>query len=418
MAKRKSTAQKQAEKFIRKNKKLIITVIAVLLAILFAVGVVIYIVNPDFYKNLFGNKDPNINIPAGTYEDIQSADLSIHFLELGNKYTGDCTLIKVGDTEVLIDAGSRKGSAPYLKNYIDDFCTDGVLEYVIATHAHQDHIAAFVGSDGKGLLYQYEVGTLIQFARSEATSGIYQEYCTAVDYIENKGTKVYTALECFKEQNGAKKQYYLDAENTVSMNILYNYYYENDASTENDYSVCMLLSQELGEKDNHYLFTGDLEEDGEEKLVDYYQKSGNPLPKVRLFKGGHHGSYTANTDALLNAIEPDHVAICCCVGTPEYTKEEGNTHNFPAQEAIDRISKHTDSIYCTTLIIDYDKGQFASMNGNIIFYYLKEDDNPDGENAGEGGENSSGQEEDGLKLYCTNNNTKLKDSDWYKQNRG
>jgi beta-lactamase superfamily II metal-dependent hydrolase len=79
-------------------------------------------------------------------EQIVSGDLSIHFLELGNKYTGDCTLIKAGDTEVLIDAGSRKGSASTIANYIDEYCTDGVLEYVIATHAHQDHIAGFVGT--------------------------------------------------------------------------------------------------------------------------------------------------------------------------------------------------------------------------------------------------------------------------------
>ena len=37
---------------------------------------------------------------AETVMQIQDRDLSIHFLELGNEYTGDCTLIKTGDTEV------------------------------------------------------------------------------------------------------------------------------------------------------------------------------------------------------------------------------------------------------------------------------------------------------------------------------
>ena len=32
-------------------------------------------------------------------EVIVNDEMSVHFLELGNKYTGDCTLIKVGDTE-------------------------------------------------------------------------------------------------------------------------------------------------------------------------------------------------------------------------------------------------------------------------------------------------------------------------------
>ena len=40
-----------------------------------------------------------------------SGDLSIHFMELGNNYTGDAVYIKAGDTDILIDAGSRTNSA-------------------------------------------------------------------------------------------------------------------------------------------------------------------------------------------------------------------------------------------------------------------------------------------------------------------
>lgn len=65
--------------------------------------------------------------PGG--ETIVTDDLQIHFLELGNKYTGDCTLIKVGDTEILVDAGSRQSSAKTITEYVSRYCTDGVLEY-------------------------------------------------------------------------------------------------------------------------------------------------------------------------------------------------------------------------------------------------------------------------------------------------
>ena len=111
----------------------------------------------------------------GNKEDIAEAELSIHFIELGNKYTGDCTLIKVGDTEVLIDAGSRQNSAPAIKEYVDEYCTDGKLEYVIATHADQDHIAGLVGNKSggeyNGILYSYDIGTIIKFDRSNKSSG-------------------------------------------------------------------------------------------------------------------------------------------------------------------------------------------------------------------------------------------------------
>ena len=338
---------------------------------------------------------PSDGKPAeGSKEEINEAKLSIHFLELGNKYTGDCTLIKCGDTEILIDAGSRKNSAATIKSYVDKYCTDGVLEYVIATHAHQDHIAGFVGNSDKsvkngrtGILYQYQIGTFIQFSGHNTTTQIYDEYLTAVAFAENQGTTVYTAKQCWYETDGAKKQYFLDDEKTVSMNILYNYYYDNKTSDENDYSVCMLLSNVENNKTYNYLFTGDLEEKGEEYLV-----RNNTLPEVELFKGGHHGSYTASTEALLSVIKPKNIAICCCCGTTEYTSNPENT--FPAQASLDRMAKYTENIYCTTLILDYKAGEYASMNGNIVFYY-----------------------NDRLKLYCTNNNTVLKDTEWFKANR-
>ncbi|MDR0455314.1 MAG: MBG domain-containing protein, partial [Treponema sp.] len=36
---------------------------------------------------------------------LNHGDLSIHFLELGNKYTGDCVYVNYGDIDILIDAG-------------------------------------------------------------------------------------------------------------------------------------------------------------------------------------------------------------------------------------------------------------------------------------------------------------------------
>lgn len=336
---------------------------------------------------------------SGNSEDITSADLSIHFLELGNKYTGDCTLIKVGDTEVLIDAGSRQNSATTIKEYVDQYCTDGVLEYVIATHAHQDHIAGFVGNSSgstrTGILYQYEVDTLIQFARTDATSNIYENYCTAVDYVEENGTTVYTADQCVAEEDGAQRVYPLNEDGSIYMTVLDNYYYYTSAKStdggENNYSVCLLLTQELeGGEQYNYLFTGDLEEEGEEYLVEL-----NDLPEVELFKGGHHGSYTASSDALLSVIKPKNVAVCCCCGTTEYTTN--SDHTFPAQEFITRISKYTENVYCTTLIVDYSAGEYTSMNGNIVFY-------------------CSG-EEGVLHLWCSNNDTKLKDTEWFAENR-
>ncbi|MDE6868665.1 MAG: MBL fold metallo-hydrolase, partial [Clostridia bacterium] len=140
---------------------------------------------------------------TGSLEDIDEADFSIHFLELGNKYAGDSLLIKCGDTEVLIDAGSRQSSAATIKQYIDNYCSDGVLEYVIATHADQDHISGFVGLAGNprtGILYQYKIGTIITFDNvkpDNENASLYKSFHDAVAYPQRHGPNDNTPSQCY-----------------------------------------------------------------------------------------------------------------------------------------------------------------------------------------------------------------------------
>ena len=308
---------------------------------------------------------------------IGDSDFSIHFLELGNEFTGDCTYIKVGDVDILIDAGSRKNSAQTIINYIDQFCNDNTLEYVIATHAHQDHIAGFIGLSGQeGIFDHYKTEIIIDYPRTNATSKIKQEYESKRDAEK---ANHYTALECWNNKNGAKREYQISED--VKMSILYQRYYEEKSSDENNYFVCLLFTY----KETNYLFTGDLEKEGEESLVEK-----NKLPKCNLFKGGHHGSPTSNTTKLLEVIKPDIVCVCCCCGSDEYTSNIINM--FPSQQFVNNISKFTDAIYVTTIVSD---SGFTSLNGNIIVYF----------------------KEDKLTLRCTNNNKKFKDVEWFKKNR-
>lgn len=359
------------------------------------------------------NKDPsgggNTNgaydatIGAGNLSDVSSADLSIHFIAPKVKASGDCTLIKVGNTEVLIDAGPTQGNAEAIKDYLATYCTDNVLEYVIVTHGDSDHISGMVGtsSGGKynGILYNYQIGTIVQFDKtnqslttSSGGQSLYGKYVTAVEYAKEHGAAVYTGLQCWNETDGAHKSYALSE--TVTMNILYNYYYENKSSDENNYSVCMLLSQKINDtKTNHYLFTGDLEEKGEEYLVQY-----NELPEVELYKAGHHGSKTSSTNELLRVIKPKCVVVCCCAGYNQYHAAAENV--FPTQAFVDRIGPYTDAVYVTIQWDETNNG-YKPMNGNIILY------------CGKRAEDNVWS----LKLYCSNNSVKLKDTEWFKANR-
>ncbi|MGN0823319.1 MAG: hypothetical protein ACI4NG_06065, partial [Candidatus Gallimonas sp.] len=105
MAKKKSTNGKRvaraAVKEIKKGNKAVIALVAFLLVAAIAVGAY-------WYFCVYRKRDLTDTPDGGL---IETGELSIHFMELGNKYAGDSTLIKIGDTEILVDAGSRKSSA-------------------------------------------------------------------------------------------------------------------------------------------------------------------------------------------------------------------------------------------------------------------------------------------------------------------
>ncbi|MDD6250420.1 MAG: MBL fold metallo-hydrolase [Bacillales bacterium] len=323
-----------------------------------------------------------------TVEMIKSKDLSIHFMELGNKYTGDSTLIKVGDVEVLVDCGSKTSSIETIYNYTSQYI-EGDLDYIIVTHAHEDHYAGFSTSKYEDSLFgKYNVGsgtTIIDFAQittNKASNKMYKYYQSNLNSATNggEGAKHYNVLEALSAyENGT-----ISLSEDVSLKFLDQEYYHSKSSTENDHSVCFLLSQE---NKHHYLFTGDLEEKGEISLV-----AKNPdLPVVDLYKAGHHGSKTSSSKTLLEKIQPKMCAVCCCAGSSEYTKN--NDNQFPTQQFIDNIAPYTDKIFVTTICKDYDKGLFESLNGNIIVSCSKEDE--------------------GINVNCSNNMTLLKDTEWF-----
>jgi competence protein ComEC len=322
--------------------------------------------------------DPDVLVEPKT-------DLSVHFLQLGNKYTGDCVYINYGEIDIIIDAGSRQSSATTIKAYIDNHIQDNKLEYVIVTHGHQDHIAGFTGSNG--IFASYEIGTIIDFPKTDSTTVIYGNYVSARTAAIAKGAVHYNALQCFRNQDGAQREY--DLGDGVKLEILYNYYYENNASSENDYSVCFRILQD----GKQYIFTGDLEKAGEDRLVSYYVSNFGGLGHAVLYKGGHHGSQTSANVNLMAAISPEYVCVCTCAGSSEYGANPENV--FPSQVFINRIAPYTDKVYVTTYVPNYENNVVQSMNGNIVFSVS-----------------------DGVAgIQGSNNNLKLKETEWFINNR-
>ena len=378
---------KKTAKRIRKNKTMLKVIVAFLLIIAISIAI-IYFAFPDTYRKyrdlLFGkNVAPDYSAAVGQVT-LQEGDLSVHYLQLGNKNCGDSVLIKNGDIEVLIDAGSKSDSIETISAYIDTYCSDGVLEYVIVTHAHEDHIACLGGTanaEYRTIFDRYVVETIIDFPLTNSTSQLYNRYVAERDAEVAQGAKHYTALQCWNNEGGAKRNY--DLGDGVSLNILYNYYYEHTTSNENDYSVCCMIT----DGDKNFLFTGDLEKKGEEYLVQY-----NNLPQVTAFKAGHHGSETASNDVLIDVIKPQIVCITTVMGTLEYSKDIAKI--FPAKRVCRSFEKYTNNIYVTSMY-DSATDTYGMYNGNIVLV----------SNA------------DGVKVVCSNHSKKLNESPWYQANR-
>jgi len=357
----------------KKRFSLTLTAVLCILCLLLGVALGAFFAAWQSAKGFTSDQAPTVVVTEG--------DFQVHFLELGNKYTGDCTYIKSGDIDILIDAGSRTSSAAVIAEYLGEHVTDGTLEYVIVTHAHQDHYAGFTVENGS-IFDRFECEVIIDFAKTNQTktsTNMYGKYIAERDAEIAAGAKHYTAAEAVAQFEGK-----FELAEGLTMTVLDSYYYYNNTSDENDYSVCTLFT--YGER--HYLFTGDLEEEGEEKLVEM-----NDLPEVSLYKAGHHGSKTSSTTALLSVIKPEIVCVCCCCGSSEYTSV--NENQFPTQDVVDRIAPYTDKVYVTTLCVDYAANSFTSMNGNITVITDKY----------------------GVRVECSNDNRVLKEWDWFKENR-
>ena len=426
----KRKAYNTAKKVAKKNPTLVIVLI--LLIILIVGGAFAYLyfsgnLNKILNKGTNDNTTTSItttttNNPIqtedGINENIIYDNLQIHFLELGNEYAGDSVYIKAGEKDILIDAGSRANSASTIIDYVKQYCTDGKLEYVIATHAHQDHIAGFAGeaktatnykgetTTRNGVLYYFDVENLIDFAYQgevkktdiekgvlatdnknavsssyNTSTSVYGKYLLSREYAISNGTNHKTAKELWDNNSIS----FTLAEG-ITMNILYNYFYFNPSNDENNYSVCTMLNY----NNHHFIFTGDLEEEGENKLAEYYDSSTSlkTLPHCDLFKGGHHGSPTSSNDCLLSKITPSICCVCCCAGATEYTPN--NDNQFPSQEFINRIAKYTSRVYVTTMF-NVETLKNESLNGNIIVSF-------NGTNLG---------------VKASNNLIRLKDTEWF-----
>ena len=198
--------------------------------------------------------------------------LQIHYIDVGQ---ADAALILCDGEAMLIDGGNKSDSS-LLYSYLRDHDITH-LQYVVGTHAHEDHIGGLSGA------LHYATADTVLCPVTEFDSEAFRDFTKTV---AGQGLSV-TVPE-------AGDSFSLGA---ATMTILHC-----DPDNENPNNTGIVLRVDYGE--TSFLFTGDAEREVEERMLD----SGRNV-SATVLKVGHHGSETSTSYRFLYEVQPQYAVI-------------------------------------------------------------------------------------------------------------
>ena len=256
-------------------------------------------------------------------ENVDEVDLNNDKLNIIFFYVGqaDCTLIKLNDDVILIDAGNNNDG----KNVVSFLQEKGItqIDYLIGTHADEDHIG---GIDD--IINSMDIGTFL------------------IPTIGENGTDYKNAVETAKDKNIQIKHptrgdiFYFENAQFEVMSAM-----EEEGTSDNNSSLVI----EFTYNNTTYLFMGDAETEVENS------RSWN---KVNVLKVGHHGSNSSSSTKFLEQVKPEYSII-------EVGKN--NSYNLPSDKAIRRLEESGTQVLRTDKANGKEVGSFwLTSDGNTI----------------------------------------------------
>jgi competence protein ComEC len=233
---------------------------------------------------------------------------------------GDSCLIETpkGKT-ILIDAGKSDRKNPALnmgKKIIGpSLISKGInkLDMVIITHYDNDHVGGL-----PFIIDNFSVSTLIDNGRFHINKYKFP------DKFEKKLKSKNISIKQSKTGTmDIEKDIFLDFFSIFSKK-------ETNSMSENNASVIFKLKF----KSFTALFTGDLEETGEKKLVKQFKSN----LQSDIYKCGHHGSKTSSSSNLLNAVRPRLSII---------SAGQKNRYGHPSKSVLDTLKTFNSLIIST-----------------------------------------------------------------------
>jgi len=233
--------------------------------------------------------------------------LKIHFVDVGQ---GDCCFIETpGNKTILIDGGgSELGSYDVGKNTLLPYILDRgytKIDYIFISHFDTDHVQGLLT-----ILKELQVENVIIAKQKEES----QNYKKFIEIVNSGKLKV----DIVKKGDRVKIEddLYFDIIWPNTQNLI------NENALNNNSMMCKLIY-----KDFSMVFTGDIEEIAEKKILQEYKNNLRMLNST-ILKIAHHGSKTSSMQEFLEAVKPKIVLIG--VG-------ENNKFGHPNKEVLERL---------------------------------------------------------------------------------
>ena len=316
-----------AKKLHKKNPKLLIAIVAIVVTAAIIVGA-LYLVKPEWFRG---------PMP-------ESGQLVVHYIDVGQ---GDCIYIAFPDgTDMLIDCGSQGGSSKYQTSAISDLKAlnpDGKIDRVMATHSDQDHVSYLdevffefqvnnvympnirpksgksVKINGRDVMVDsLDESKLVMF-RDEDTidTDSYAEFFIAALSEPNCNITLNIGKYAIRGQDYTFTFYCLSREEWDSRSLKTKNG-KPDATQINAVSPIGILEY-AGKK---FVFTGDSNNSNEKYYCETY-----PYVDCDVLKVAHHGSRTSSSNKFLEHVTCEYAVISA----------GGKSYGHPEQDTLDRL---------------------------------------------------------------------------------
>lgn len=326
------SAVNAVKKLHKKNPKLLIAIVAIVVTAAIIVGT-LYIVKPEWFRG---------PMP-------ESGQLVVHYIDVGQ---GDCIYIAFPDgTDMLIDCGSQGGSSKYQTSAISDLKAlnpDGKIDRVMATHSDTDHISyldevllefqvcnvympnirsnnldksvKICGRDVK--VGDLDASKLKKFTDKDTIdTEKYTEFFIAALSEPNCNITLNIGKYEIRGQDYTFTFYCLSQEEWDSRSLKTKAGYP-DATQINAVSPIGILEY----AGRRLVFTGDSNNSNEKYYCETY-----PYVDCDVLKVAHHGSRTSSSKDFLKHVKCEYAVIS--VG-------DGNSYGHPEQETLDRLKTY------------------------------------------------------------------------------